>query len=69
MKDFICGFILAMIIFAVAWGLLVVEYERRYRAVEVEAYHACEDAHKRAQEFGRERNKLWIEIARLKRLL
>ena len=67
MRDFLVGFVLAGILGTVLLGLITVDYQRKYRLLEQEAYSACEDSRQRAQEFGKERNALWREISRLKR--
>ncbi len=62
---FVWGFLLA----AVLSFLLVVHLQREIRKAEHEMAVQCEDARARAQKLGTERNELWQEIDRLKRII
>jgi len=50
-----------------ALGLIIVDYQREYRRIEVQAFESCQDARDRAHQFGRERSALYAQINRMKR--
>ena len=67
MKDFLAGFLFALILCSVGYGILLIDHRRELRQVEHEAFQECYQAKRTLLQYSKERNRLYAEIARLKR--
>ena len=67
LKEFAVGFGIASVLYLTIIGIMSINFVRQFREIEDKAFSSCENARERASEFGKERNKLWMEISRLKR--